>query len=62
MKPAPLPPAVELEHWRSARFGERYSIVHEGAVVLTFSSEFEARARAREYGWIVVRTYEEGEL
>ena len=62
MKADALPPAVHLEHWHSARFGERYSIVHEGKTVLTFGSEFEARQRAREYGWIVTRTYEEGEL
>jgi tRNA U34 5-methylaminomethyl-2-thiouridine-forming methyltransferase MnmC len=56
-----LPPDVQVEHWRSATFGERYSIVHEGKTVLTFGSEIEARQRAKAYGWVVTRTYEEGE-
>jgi hypothetical protein len=56
-----LPPDVQVEHWHSRTFGERYSIVHEGKTVLTFGSEIEARQRAKAYGWVVTRTYEEGE-
>lgn len=58
----PLPPAVQLEHWRSARFGERWSLMYEGKARITRGSEFEARRAAREYGWVVTRTYEDGEL
>lgn len=55
---APAPTVVTLEHWRHSRVTagdeiDRWSLMHDGRAVLTYGTEFEARAAARRYGWVV---------
>lgn len=50
---------VELEHWTHPRLppghslSERWTLSSSGRAVLTFGTEIEARAAARQYGWTV---------
>ena len=59
MTTAPLPTTVTIEHWlgvdpRTGRQGaNRWSIVFEGQVLLTYPTELECRRKCREMGWVV---------
>lgn len=50
-------PAVTIDHWHHARYGDRWSVVNDdGRMILTFPSELEARRACRWYGWVVTGT------
>ena len=48
-----VPTVVQLDHWTSPTFGDRWSLVYEDRALVTRGTEFEARQYAREMGWQV---------
>lgn len=46
---------VTLHSWRSAIWGDRYTLLFEGRAVITRGTELEARRYAKSMGWTVQR-------
>jgi hypothetical protein len=48
-----VPTVVQLDHWFSPAFGDRWTLTHEDRALITRATAFEARQVAKEMGWQV---------